>query len=269
MFAVFKTLPSSATAAAALLVVSGSAAFSQDAAPDVRLAPQTAVYELSLERSNDGTIAAAEGRLAVQLTDTCEGYALSERMVLELFPADGEPTVIDSQFSSYEARDHSLYRYSSKLIVNGSEVDATEGTGLGGDGARQADIRKPEAAELALPPGALFPLEFSTKMIGAALMGDGSFEAPYFDGDSDNPTVLVSAQFLNETTGPNTLQENGRSWLTTLAFYNLETSAEQPIYQSSLRLYENGVADQMLLNYGDFSIRAELGDLELLPSGCD
>ncbi|MEM1421957.1 MAG: DUF1849 family protein, partial [Pseudomonadota bacterium] len=121
MFAVFKTLPSSATAAAALLVVSGSAAFPQDAAPDVRLAPQTAVYELSLERSNDGTIAAAEGRLAVQLTDTCEGYALSERMVLELFPADGEPTVIDSQFSSYEARDHSLYRYSSKLIVNGSE----------------------------------------------------------------------------------------------------------------------------------------------------
>lgn len=265
MFAVIKPLR---TAGAVALAFSLSAA-AIPAGAEVSLAPQVAVYDLSLDRSEDGSIAGASGRLAIQLTDTCEGYALTERLVLELAPADGEVSVLDSQFSSYEDRNGELYRYSSQLTVNGEPIDATEGVGRFENGLGRAEIAKPTPGTLDLPPGAMFPLRFTVAMIKAAQDGARSFEGVYFDGDGENPMVLASAQFLAETTGDNALKGHGRSWLTTIAFFALDAGSDAPIYQSNLRLYENGVADDMLLNYGSFAIRATLSDLEILPTGCE
>ena len=265
MFAFIKPLRNTG----AVALVCGVAVAASPAGAEVTLAPQIAVYDLALDRSEDGSVAGATGRLAIQLTDTCEGYALTERLVLELAPAEGEASVLDSQFSSYEDRQGALYRYSSQLTVNGEDVDATEGVGRFEDGIGRAEIEKPAPMTLDLPPGAMFPLRFSIAMIKAAQEGARSFEGIYFDGDGENPTVLASAQFLAETTGKDALEGHGRSWLTTIAFFPLDAGSDAPIYQSNLRLYENGVADDMLLNYGTFAIRATLADLEILPSGCE
>lgn len=268
MFAAIKTEPLLRPAMIALAAI-GALCVAAPASAQVRFAPQIAVYDLSLENSSDGSIVAATGRLAIQLTDTCDGYALTERMVLELTPSEGEPTVLDSQFSSYETRDGALYRYSSQLTVNGAPLDETEGVGRIENGAGRAEVVKPRPGELDLPEGVMFPLRFSAGIIEAALNGERSFEAPYFDGDGDNPTVLGSAQLIAETTGRDDREGNGRSWFMTLAFFERDAGADSPLYQSTLRLYENGVADNMLLNYGSFVIRTTLSELEILPSGCD
>ena len=41
-----------------------------------------------------------------------------------------------------------------------------------------------------------------------------------------------------------------------------------PAYQVSLRLFANGVADKLILDYSDFAVVAKLSDFKILDSGC-
>jgi hypothetical protein len=44
--------------------------------------------------------------------------------------------------------------------------------------------------------------------------------------------------------------------------------ARTPSYEVSLRYFENGVADDMIMDFGDFTVRAKLMKLEDAPGGC-
>jgi len=44
-----------------------------------------------------------------------------------------------------------------------------------------------------------------------------------------------------------------------------EDVAAEPEYEQEMRLFANGVVDDLLLDYGDFTLDAELVDLVALP----
>ena len=45
----------------------------------------------------------------------------------------------------------------------------------------------------------------------------------------------------------------------------MDETVSEPEHEQGLRLYANGIVDEMLLDYGDFVLRAELDVLEALP----
>jgi hypothetical protein len=49
-----------------------------------------------------------------------------------------------------------------------------------------------------------------------------------------------------------------------LAFFPADSKQEQPDYELGMRLLDNGVSQEMTLDYGDYVIHAKLDDIEAL-----
>ena len=52
-------------------------------------------------------------------------------------------------------------------------------------------------------------------------------------------------------------------WRVRLAFFPVDASAEKPDY-AGMRLLDNGVSQDMVIDYGEYAIRAKLDDIEPL-----
>jgi hypothetical protein len=53
-----------------------------------------------------------------------------------------------------------------------------------------------------------------------------------------------------------------------LAFFERTASSITPDYQVSMRYWENGVADALQMDFGDFVMDAKLSDLKVQPHHC-
>ena len=53
-------------------------------------------------------------------------------------------------------------------------------------------------------------------------------------------------------------------WRVRLAFFPADPNAEEPDYELGMLLLDNGVSRDMLIDYGDYTIRAKLDDIEPL-----
>ena len=54
----------------------------------------------------------------------------------------------------------------------------------------------------------------------------------------------------------------------TLAYFTPGDQDGIPEYEVRLRLYQNGVASDLVLDYGDFAMRARLSRLDFLSTDC-
>jgi hypothetical protein len=45
-------------------------------------------------------------------------------------------------------------------------------------------------------------------------------------------------------------------------------TASQPDYEVGLRYFENGVADELKMDFGEFVVNGQLVELALTPAGC-
>ena len=62
---------------------------------------------------------------------------------------------------------------------------------------------------------------------------------------------------------------NRPGWRVRLAFFPADQAAEKPEYELGMLLLDNGISRDMTIDYGDYSIKAKLDDIEALPKpGC-
>jgi hypothetical protein len=55
------------------------------------------------------------------------------------------------------------------------------------------------------------------------------------------------------------------SWRVRLAFFSADANEDEPDYELGMRLFENGVSTDMVLDYTDYVVSAKLDDIEPLP----
>ena len=59
------------------------------------------------------------------------------------------------------------------------------------------------------------------------------------------------------------------SWRIHLAYFLLDKQTMEPNHEQDFRIFANGVVDELVIDYGDFTIDAVLEDLKPLPEpGC-
>ena len=59
------------------------------------------------------------------------------------------------------------------------------------------------------------------------------------------------------------------SWRMRLAYFLPDPGVEEPDYEETIRLLDNGVVQDMLLDYGDYVVHAKLDEIIALPKpGC-
>jgi hypothetical protein len=108
-------------------------------------------------------------------------------------------------------------------------------------------------------------------LINAAREGKKFIALPLFDGTDDDgfedssiavidvkPPIASKYAFLSPLA----------STRVRIAFFDHAGGAPTPTYEVAMRYWENGVADDMLMDFGDFVMNAKLTELTPLPKRC-
>jgi hypothetical protein len=261
-------------------------------APPVWLAPHQAIYELKLaDRSDD--IVGAEGRIAMALkNDTCGVYDLDYRFVAR-FQQEQEITQTDQQTISKENVSGTEFEFSTKTYVDGAPEKEVRGEARQERDATKVDMKEPEARSFALPLSR-FPMQHTRELIEKAKAGETIVEARLFDGDDDSEKLLTSTAIITPNaaartptteTKPEDAAEAAkaalqsaiatslaglRSWRINEAYFNSDSDPDGlPVFRTSYVLYENGVSDDLKLDFGAYTFAGSLSKLDLLArSAC-
>jgi hypothetical protein len=254
--------------AAAVVAITASSPLASGA----EIAPHRALYAMKLNSArNDSGVVDARGTMDYEWGETCDGWTIEQRYRLKMRYVESADVDIVSSFVTWESKDGLRYRFNQKQTRNG-EVDQEirgearlDGTGKGGI----AEFAKPQPQTLKLEPGAMFPSAHTILLIDSARAGENFISRQVFDGATDENAVQVSAAIGGKLTADSAaavrsslLERPG--WRVRLAFFPVDTNAEKPDYELGMRLLDNGVSQDMVIDYGEYSIRAKLDDIEPL-----
>lgn len=237
------------------------------------LVSHRALYDVGLGRHDPRNYrSAVGGGLSLEFMNTCEGYVLNQRFVIETTTDDGGQ-LSDMTLGSFESHDGRRFRFRLREQVNGEDDEDLIGEGeLAQDGgAGRIVFSKPEDTEIKLPAGTMFPTEHTIRLIEAARAGRTWLQASVYDGSSAESYSEVGgfigkAQPPEEGSKPVLAPLKGqKSWRVRLGYFSSAKRNDTPDYEIAFRLYENGVADDIIFDYGDYAIRASLRSLKLLP----
>lgn len=239
-----------------------------------RLVPHKAVYALSLGNlQSSSPVVDAAGRFEFEWRDVCDGWAVSQKFRIALLYEDGISVSFGWSLSSWEAKDGRRYRFFVRRFDGSGLTESVRGEAeIGADGSGHAVFREPEAREIALPPGTLFPTHHTLHVLARAEAGEVPIWTLVFDGSGDEGLFGVSAA-LSRRLAPSAparvaspLLDGVPSWRVDLAFFDADQQDAGPEQEQGLRLFANGVVDEMRLDYGDFVLDADLTHLAELPA---
>ncbi len=256
---------------AGLLAVAVAAAPVALAAPPIdAIRPHRAVYDLDLAggRSQPVVVDVA-GTMTFSLQDVCDGWIVEQTYDTQILYASGPDVRWRTSYSTWESRDgreltFALDSSSGELIQSELRGEASLDSDKGGT----ARLRRPSAETIALPPGTLFPTYFAAELIAAIRDGASMFTGTLYAGTEETGPEYVAAIIGRPVDAPPSLDDpllEGPSHRIVTAYYPPAVAAELPSVEVTMRFYENGVSDDVVLAYSDFGIRARLVEIEALP----
>lgn len=240
------------------------------------LVPHTALYRLTLDHTKDGGVVAATGRMAFEMIDACDGWAVQQHLDLTLTNEGGQDVHMVSDYTTFEGKDGLSLRFRMHQANDGETPDDVSGTAKldspGGPGLVSYD--QPKTSTHKLPAGTLFPTAHTARILDEAVKRKKFLSLPLFDGTSaegeqdssvvmtgwDKPSPAKLAALAN--------LPNGR---VRIAFFDRKASdgSDGPDYEVAMRYFANGVADDMQMDFGDFVVAAKINKLTINKSSCN
>jgi hypothetical protein len=253
---------------AALVVAAGAA---QAAPPVGDLLSHRAVYSLGLARSqSQQVVGGVAGTMTFTLTGACDGWTVEQQYDTQISYIEGPAVHWTTSYSTWESRDGRDMTFSLKSTTNDVvETDLRGEASLDPATGGQARLRRPEDTTLPLTPGTLFPTYHTAALVDAMRRGDTIFGATLFDGTDDAGSSYVSAVIGRPVDTAPTIDDPALevpSRRVTMAFFDENGGDDLPSVEIGMRLYENGVGDDVTLDYGDFVMRATMVSFEALPA---
>ena len=236
------------------------------------LAPYRAAYVLKFDGGSSGSgIVDATGAMTAEWRQTCEGWSVEQRIRMNLVNGEGESLVTDTGYTSWESSDGLTFRFNVRTLRNDELAEEFGGDAkLNGRGrAGEARFTMPEKRVMKLPAGTLFPMAHSELLLRAAESGKQRVFATVFDGATKEGVAEVSAIIgkrgivaHSEKSEPLTARP---FWPVRLAFFDVGSDEAAPHYELGMRMFDNGVAGDQIMDFGDFRMRAVLTEIEPLP----
>lgn len=263
------------------ILAAGSAALALtgivEAAPN--LVPHRAVYDLILDQSTERSgIKGLTGRMVYEFNGSaCDGYTTNYRMVAKIDTGENS-RVTDQQTSTYEEAGGKSFRFVTRTFVDRGMDKEIKGTAVAEPEGMKVAIEKPQTQNVALAKSQ-FPTQHLLEMLGKAGSGQNFYETTMFDGSDDGAKLMSTTVILGKpATIPDTDPEKGalagmsadKVWPVDMAYFDLSSPQQDtPEYRMSFKLHENGVTRDLVMDYGDFSMKGKLVDLKLLPDAGD
>lgn len=257
-----------------MLVLLGPVRVAESEPAAVSLVPYHAEYTLALRHhaaaSNAG-IAALKGRLEVRIEHSCDGWSTQQSMGFRMLGEDGSDLEHLAFFNAFEEHGNDGFTFASRTWADRQLAEQVAGVVSRDniDGPAMVRFSKPDNRQAQLPTQALFPSEHARQVLAGARAGKRGFMHIVFDGSSvDNPLQISSWIGNVRPQGRDSVGAlaQHRSWPVRLAYYALDATRSLPQFEMSVELYDNGVAGDMVYDYGEFAVSVTLEKLALLPT---
>jgi hypothetical protein len=247
-----------------------------------------ALYTVSMTSARPGgAYVDVNGKMFYEFADCGDAWTSNQKFLLHYFSADGPEVRFDSDYSSWESKAGDSYTFSVRRARDGEVVEEYRGQAKrrGAAAGGLAEFTKPERKALKLPPHFLFPTAQTMKLIEHADRGDKFFNAELFDGTDGGGALQVNAVVLGASKKPDDLSLKSPlldppAHRVRIAFYPAEgapadadpegeaaaqTTTDQPDYEMTMTLHDNGVVSDMTIDYEEFSIHGRLQSIESRP----
>lgn len=253
------------------------------AASTVRLVPHRAIYDMSLGVSrNSGSVTGVRGRMVFEITgNACEGWTQNMRLVTETSTSEGSPSLSDLRSSTWEDNAANLFKFNTSQIRDRNPAETSMGDAKrGADGTVSVNLTKPDKADVRLPAGTFYPVQHSIALIEAGRAGKTTLRADLYDGSEKGDKAYDTLarigrradaaviKALPELKGSAQLEPLA-AWPVSISYFEPGKDKQDatPIYELSFLIFENGVSRKLVIDYGDFSVRGELSEIEFYEPG--
>lgn len=249
------------------------------AAESVPMAAHRALYRLTLESVRGGDVSAATGSMAYEVTDVCENWATRQRLTLLLTNRDGQEIELVSDYATLESKDGLSMQFRMRQTTDTAVTEQVEGTATfdkpGGAGTIKYTV--PEAKEMAMPAGTLFPMRHTETIIAEAIAGKKFLTLPIFDGTGDRgaqDSFIVMNAWGPSVNAPYPALAKLTSGKVHVSFFDRDPKpskdkvAGSPDYEVGMTYYGNGVADDLHMDFGDFKMGGKLSEFTETPPHC-
>jgi hypothetical protein len=258
----------------ALLAALGLGAMPARAADQVPpMAAHRAIYGLTLQQSRGAEVSGANGTMAYEVLDACDGWATRQRLEMNISNRDGQDIQMLSDYTTWESKDGLQMRFRMRQTTETAVTSEVAGEASlerpGGVGEVRYAV--PTVTTKPLPAGTLFPMAHTEAILAAARAGKKFTTLPLFDGTSekggqDSSVAIASWEGPRASKWPDlSALSSGRVHV---AFFDRDAGTQQPDYEVSMRYWDNGVADDLTMDFGDFVMKGVLTQLALLAPGC-
>jgi len=238
------------------------------------LMPHRAVYDLVLEDSSDRSgITGLTGRMVYEFDGSaCEGYTTTFRFVTRI-ETDEMSRLSDIQTSSYEDGEGKNFSFVSKSFVDEKPEKEVKGRARIDDEGTEVTLERPESRTLRLDR-TMFPTQHMLDLIGRAKAQETFYETTIFDASEDadrlmTTTVVVGKKAPVASGDPERAAMGDLAgeqfWPVDMAYFDLSSGDEIPSYRISFKLHEGGLTRDLVMDYGDFSMKGTLVELTKLP----
>ncbi|MBI3419514.1 MAG: DUF1849 family protein [Proteobacteria bacterium] len=255
------------------------------AAPEA-LAPHRALYNVKLGASrNGGHVSGITGKMFFSIADDCHDWNIEQKMQVRFYYSEGEVSDNLSDLISREAKDGSSYYFYSrrKSDKDAAEVlrgEATLTPDANGAGIGKAVYKGEKEKQISFNVSTLFPVHHTMELLKQARAGKKFFSTDVFDGADDAGYNQISAFIGESVKGDSGKATKAKSegkdaatdaltarqgWPIRMAFFAPDNERGSPDYEMDMLLLDNGVIKSMRVDYGDFSMSAELVKAEPLP----
>ena len=236
------------------------------------MAAHRALYQLKLASSR-GDVTAASGTMGYEVVNSCDGWAVRQRLQMTLTSQDGQDIETVSEYATWEAKDGLAFRFHMKQTTDGAVTSQT-----GGDaslkvagGAGEAHYIAPRLATGTLPAGTLFPMAHTVAILDAARAGKKFLALPLFDGTSETGAQDSSIVIL----GWHEPEKSAFAALSSLpftrvhiAFFDRSKGATTPDYEVGMKYWDNGVGDDLQMDFGEFVMDGKMSEFSLSAHHC-
>lgn len=250
--------------------------FSPFSAKAVNLVPHKITYTVELARAKQSSdVIGASGDSSYTFADGCEGWLVTDETNIYLNYATGTVTELKSKSSSFEDKEGHNYNLHIRRSGNMDEQHGATVKFDAKEKLKKAVFDTTDKVEgptkFSMPDGTYYPIQFTNKLIEAALKNEHFLNAHMFDGmeiaGDQQVTAIIGKP---QATGTQAAIKNIRGWPIHLAFFDDKSQAGEsvPDYEVRFMLRENGITDQITVDYGDFALDFKVKKIEIIKSAC-
>ena len=257
----------SSVVAMVIIITTGMVSFSVSTIA-ATLTPHRAFYEMRLGTTNQNSVVQAiSGRSAFTLDRECNGWRSNEDYVIEFTSKEGKLDRIISRVESWESINGDMYSFDVNELSSFHKEKSFSGYAEIKSTGGGAYFSMEDDTKIELPVDTHFPILHLKSILDSAESGKKILSASVFLGAKPDDALLATNTVIgvwkNEIAEDNMggFGEDGY-WPVQTAYFKPKSATAVPEYEIHYSMQPNGIVRQYVVDYGDFTIIADLLKLE-------